>query len=140
MKDHVLYNISETTNEILYTTVWDSYQQNHIDKIEKVQQRSARYDTGRHWNRSSVNNMMIEKWSFLVNTVTAWNKLPQILPHQSILRHSSLKWLNPQTKSTEHFFNPFSLMCNLPEYLSCWIWDIFRRRRVPICNHTTILI
>ena len=40
------------------TTVWDPYHKNQIDKIEKVQRRAARYVTGRHRNRSSVNTML----------------------------------------------------------------------------------
>ena len=117
------------------TTVWDSYHQNQIDKIEKVQRRAARYVTSRHRNRSSVSEMIEElgwknlqlrrkearlamfykivnnmvgidkekylqkpnrksrhtqehgyqipsatkdcrKWSFFINTVRDWNKLP----------------------------------------------------------------
>jgi hypothetical protein len=48
------------------TTVWDSYHKNQIDKIEKVQRRAARYVTGRHRNRSSVNTMLEDlKWKSL---------------------------------------------------------------------------
>ena len=39
-------------------TVWDPFQQGHIDQIEKVQRRAARYVTGRHRNRSSVGQMI----------------------------------------------------------------------------------
>ena len=42
------------------STVWDPYQQGHIDQIEKVQRRAARYATGRYRNRSSVGEMKIE--------------------------------------------------------------------------------
>lgn len=39
-------------------TVWDPYQHGHIDQLEKVQRRAARYVTGRHRNRSSVGHMI----------------------------------------------------------------------------------
>lgn len=42
------------------TTVRYPYQQSHIDKIEKVQRRAARYVTRRQRNRSSVSNMINE--------------------------------------------------------------------------------
>jgi hypothetical protein len=38
--------------------VWDPYHKNQIDKIERVQRRAARYVTGLHRNRSSVNTML----------------------------------------------------------------------------------
>jgi hypothetical protein len=46
--------------------VWDPYHKNQIDKIEKVQRRAARYVTGRHRNKSSVNTMLEDlKWKSL---------------------------------------------------------------------------
>ena len=48
------------------STMWDPYQQGHIDQIEKVQRRSARYVTGRYRNTSSVGGMIDQlKWKSL---------------------------------------------------------------------------
>ncbi|KAK3094409.1 hypothetical protein FSP39_001345 [Pinctada imbricata] len=40
------------------STVWDPYQQGHIDMLEKVQRRVARYVMGKYRNRSSVGEMI----------------------------------------------------------------------------------
>ena len=40
------------------STVWDSYTQTNIQKLEMVQRRAARYVTSRHRNTSSVSNML----------------------------------------------------------------------------------
>ena len=43
------------------STVWDPYQPGHIDSIEKVQRRAARYVMGKYRNRSSVGDIMLEQ-------------------------------------------------------------------------------
>ena len=40
------------------STLWDPYQQGHIDMLEKVQRRAARYVMGKYRNRSSVGEMI----------------------------------------------------------------------------------
>ena len=48
------------------STVWDPYQQGHIDMIEKVQRRAARYVMGKYRNRSSVGDMLQQlEWKSL---------------------------------------------------------------------------
>ena len=45
------------------SAVWDPYQQNDMDRIERVQRRAARYVLHRHGNRSSVTDMLDQlKW------------------------------------------------------------------------------
>ena len=40
------------------STVWDPYQKEHIDLIERMQWRAARYVMGKYRNRSSVGDML----------------------------------------------------------------------------------
>jgi hypothetical protein len=48
------------------SSVWDSYQQNDIHRLEMVQRRAARYVTNRYHNTSSVSSMIEQlEWTTL---------------------------------------------------------------------------
>jgi hypothetical protein len=57
VKDHAYKAIVRPKLEYS-STVWDPYTKNHINQIEKIQRRSARFVTSRFHNTSSVTDML----------------------------------------------------------------------------------
>ena len=64
------------------SSVWDSYQQNDIHRLEMVQRRAARYVTNRYHNTSSVSSMIEQ---------LEWTTLQERRKHSRLLMMYKLK-------------------------------------------------
>jgi hypothetical protein len=99
-------------------SVWDSYLQQDIDAIERVQRRTARFATNKYRNTSSVGNMLQHlEWHSLqdrrndsrlnmfykiVNNKVEIQKTDRLIPQKRQTRHSHTKSFQIPSCKTEY--------------------------------------
>jgi hypothetical protein len=105
-------------------TVWDPHQQNHINQLEMVQRRAARFVTRRYHNTSSVSGMLEElgweplkvrrakfRLAFMYKIVHGLVAVPAsqfLTPHTSDTRYShNLQYFYPYAKQNYYKYTFF---------------------------------
>ena len=98
---------------LLYcSTVWSPYTQEHIQKIEMVQRRAARYVTNRYHNRSSVTSMLDHlEWETLESRRTKNQLVMFIKIIHGLIDIPTERYLSPASTRTisHHSLDPITL-------------------------------